>query len=189
MGTQLMLSCGIVRPISLRDISQIIRREVHRPAQASFGDPFIDVIQMLMEASELEANFRRKSYKLSKIFTYHKNTPKHLEEIAVNRFAALNLKEEIKNLKVSISTDQLTLEELHEASIRFAERMGGNGYLVFVDANTSVLLDENDFTLHLVDVVDNSTKVKTLNGAVSCNYPERVIKIEHRKSIILSELI
>ena len=195
---QIQLPCGRLDPIGLGVFAERIQREVAPMINVYSDDQkFIEVMEIGSFDSEPPLTFRKNPYPLSPIFDYglfdsypgSNSDVKRAQGMSIDHFAAASARKLFKDLPITLSQDEPTMETVEEAAHKFMMENGADGNLIFIDANTTVIADISDFRLFLVDVLDNRYRQKVLHGVVRSLMPSRAIRIEHKNAIRLSGLV
>jgi hypothetical protein len=197
MKTQIYLPCGVLDPVGLGIFSQKIKREILPMITAIYDDEKkVEIVETGSFQAEAPLTFRRVLYKLEPIFDYglFEINPaqfdvKRAQELAVEHFAAQSTKKLFKNLPISVSAFEPKMQLIEDAGYLFMQENGADGNLVFIDSNTTVIADPEDFKLYLVDVLDTMRKKRLLCGVVVCHMPSKAIRIEHKTHLKLSGLL
>lgn len=165
-----------------------IRKVIHAAVRTDFDDDGIclDLIET-GDFKEESLTFTRKRVEVKSIYDSElfSHDQQSYKDMAITHFTMNNLQKMLfkQKTKVAVNGD-VGLNELQDASIKWAEQNGKDGTLLILDRNTVLLVDPDDFELHMIEVIKRGRP--TICGAVFCSKPHKVIRIGFTGKLVLT---
>lgn len=182
-GLTIATCIGNVRPIDPGIfIQKYVKQKGHATIQAySDEDIKLSLVEMGSMTDEESLKFRQKQLKLKEIFDIEL-IPNNVQnqsfrEAAVVHFGVRELNKFAKSLKNSIPeiNGDLTCQDINDLSMEFMREGGSEGYLIWLKKSV-IMVEVDDFSLHLMDVYKTHKKSHMRCGLLFCERPFRVVK-------------
>jgi len=189
MSFEFCLPSGRLSIIGLGRFATLHIGKVQHPTiYTRFDDPIEMDFVSVGDVSSEGLTFKKSRKTFSPIYSSEVFPQEHerFKRLALEHFVVKEFKNLLDIIPAALEVDrELSIDDVYAADIKFAEQFGSDGHFVLVDKNTAVIVDQDDFKLHLVDV--DKRGHKTAHGFLLCERPVRVIKLRF-KSLSLSSM-